>query len=512
MKPLFTVRALSLLLTAATRLVMEDPSGFLTKVRERLRTSSNPVLSRIPAVPLSSFPQDPSPARAAIERGELSKGIELIEARGKHATRAEKHLAQRTRERLGQLQAPPAPSASHASVEPGRHRVLHVLTNSLPYTNSGYTLRSQNILSAIQETGIAVRAVTRVAYPVLVGKIPNAESQSVDEIVYERLLPWSYPLSLRDRDELAIEMLVERARAFGATALHTTTDYKNAIVVSRAAEILGVPWIYEVRGELENTWLSRQPTELQKQAQQSEFYRMARNQETNYARAANAVVALSEISKKQLVERGVLAEKIHVIPNAVDEEFIGREFERSAIRRELGLPDIPLVGSVTAVVDYEGLDTLIESLQHLPIKAKVLIVGEGTARPGLEALAVSLGVRHRVIFAGRKSQDEIWKWYAALDVFAVPRNDTPVCRTVTPIKTLMAQSLGVPVVASDLPALREITGESEEYVEPGNSEALGEAIRNALRKKQQARENLQWIESRTWKRTGSRYQNLYDSL
>ena len=168
--------------------------------------------------------------------------------------------------------------------------------------------------------------------------------------------------------------------------------------------------------------------------------------------------ALSEISKKQLVERGVLAEKIHVIPNAVDEEFIGREFERSAIRRELGLPDIPLVGSVTAVVDYEGLDTLIESLQHLPIKAKVLIVGEGTARPELEALASSLGMRDRVIFTGRKPQDEIWKWYAALDLFAVPRKDTQVCRTVTPIKPLMAQSLGVPVVASDLPALREVTG------------------------------------------------------
>lgn len=512
MKPLFMARSLTLLLTTAIRLAKEDPGGFLMKVRERLRTSSNPVVSRIPTAFLSRFSQDPSPARAAIERGELSKGIELVEAGGKHATRAEKHLAQRSRERLEQLQFPPARSVSHASVEPGEHRVLHILTNSLPYTNSGYTLRSQNVLGAIQETGIAVRAVTRLAYPVLVGKIPNAESQSVDEIVYERLLPWSCPLRLRDRDELAIEMIVERARAFGATALHTTTDFKNAIVVSRAAEALAVPWIYEIRGELENTWLSRQPVGLQKEAQQSEFYRLARNQETSYAQAANSVVTLSEISKEQLVKRGVAADKIHVIPNAVDEQLIGREFDRPTIRRELGLPDSPLVGSVTAVVEYEGLDTLIQSLQFLPSETKALIVGEGTARPELEALASSLGMRDRVIFTGRKPQDEIWKWYAALDLFAVPRKDTQVCRTVTPIKPLMAQSLGVPVVASDLPALREVTGGFAKYVTPEDGEALAHGISDALDEKNLSARTFQWIMSRTWRRNGTRYQELYESL
>ncbi|AGF73054.1 glycosyltransferase family 4 protein [Corynebacterium halotolerans] len=513
MNPLFTLRILSLLVTASARLVTEDLSGFLAKLSERIRTSDNPVLSRIPSAPLSRIAPAQTPAREITNRGELSEGIALIDAQGGKASRSDRHLAQRTRERLEQLRVqPPAPVAQSSTAAPPEHRVLHVLTNSLPYTHSGYTLRSHNVLKAIQQTGIPVHAVTRLAYPVLVGKFPDTETQTIGGISYERLLPWSYPLSLQDRDDLAVEMIVERARAFGATVLHTTTDFKNAIVTSRAAEHLGIPWVYEVRGELESTWLSRQPAELQERAQQSEFYQLARSQETRYAQAANAVVTLSEISKQQLIDRGIEAGKIHVVPNAVDEQFIGRKFDRSAIRRELGLPDVPLVGSVTAVVDYEGLDTLIQSLQYLPAGSKVLIVGEGTARPALEELTASLGLDDRVIFAGRKPQNEIWKWYAALDLFVVPRKDTQVCRTVTPIKPLMAQSLGIPVVASELPALREVTGGFAEYVAPENAETLAKGISTALHRKDLSSETNQWIRSRTWRMNGTRYRELYGSF
>ncbi|MGD7003630.1 glycosyltransferase [Corynebacterium halotolerans] len=511
MKWKFRLRVFSLLASAVLRLVREDPTGFAIKVAERVRTSDSKLLSKVPRNLLSRLSLPPSEARKFIELGELSDGIKLVERQGRSANRSDRHLAQRTRERLQQL-TEPIPSSANSGERPTQHRILHVLTNSVPYTHSGYTVRSHNVLKSQRDAGLAVQGVTRLAYPVLVGKLPGSPVQIINGIEYHRLLPKSYPVSLLERDELAVAMIIAQAQYFGASILHTTTDFKNAMVVAKAAQRLGIPWVYEIRGELESTWLSKQPDYLQERAVASEFYRLARRQEAACARAADAVVTLSEIVKRQFVARGVSGEDIHVIPNAIDQRDLNREFDRSAIRAELGLPDISLVGTVTSVVDYEGIDTLIRALLHLPDSVEALIVGDGTARPGLEDLVRELGLDSRVHFVGRKPQEDIWKWYATLDVFVVPRKDLQVCRVVTPIKALMAQALEVPVVASDLPALREVTGGRAEYVPPEDSHSLAAGVRKQLQVPLTNDGDADWLASRTWTANADRYLRLYESL
>ena len=67
---------------------------------------------------------------------------------------------------------------------------------------------------------------------------------------------------------------------------------------------------------------------------------------------------------------------------------------------------------------------------------------------------------------------------AALDVFAVPRLDERVCRLVTPLKPVEAMAGGLPVVASDLPALREIVepGVTGELIPAGESARLADVL------------------------------------
>ncbi|TFI17767.1 glycosyltransferase WbuB, partial [Micrococcus endophyticus] len=71
--------------------------------------------------------------------------------------------------------------------EPGR--VLHVLTNSLPHTGSGYAQRSHSILASLRAEGFDVAAVTRPGYPVQIGVPWAAGRDTVDGIDYHRLLP-----------------------------------------------------------------------------------------------------------------------------------------------------------------------------------------------------------------------------------------------------------------------------------------------------------------------------------
>lgn len=488
------LRVASLLATAVYGMVREDPVGFCGKAAERLRTSSQPLARRVGRWLINRLPPSHSQQamREHLRKGNMSEAIWL----GREGSRGERFLARRTEEQKEQLTSPVPQGVPLRHNRTTTPRVLFVLTNSVPFTQSGYTERSHRTLQALARAGVCVEAVTRLAYPVLVGKLPRRATQTIDGITYNQLLPARYPVSLPERDNQSVEMIVRHARAMKATVLHTTTDFKNALVVSRAAEILGIPWIYEVRGELESTWLSRRPKEEQAEAKRSEFYQLTRAQETTAMQAASAVIALSQIAQEQFIARGVPAEKITVVPNAVDSELVGMKYDQREIRKELGLNDGPLVGTVTSVVDYEGLDDFLRALVDLP-KVRGLIVGDGTARPALEQLASELGIADRVTFAGRQPAETIWKWYAALDVFVVPRKDTEVCRVVTPLKALTAQALGVPVVTSDLPALREVTGGVAEYVSAEHPQDLAFGVSRAVEDRQGA-QGIVWAEKRTW--------------
>lgn len=510
-------RTSRLLCSAMFKMASDDPALFLEKVYQRLKQSYlRAGFKYLPAVPHRK-----TAVQRMFDEGQLRTLQEILSS-GTESTSyeelssADKHRVTRASERLQLLEKEVtrvnAGSVFRTLQKDGVPCVLFYLTNSLPHTMSGYTYRSHNTLLALKQSGIRVAAMTRLAYPLVIGKWPKNDCEVVEGIPYFRSLPRSYPGSLIKRLEIEVELLVEQAREFGANILHTTTDYNNALVVSEAARQLGIPWVYEVRGELESTWLSRQPAERQEALIKSDFYQLARGQETACMKSANAVVALSKVSKLQLLDRGVSEEKITVVPNGVREETVDVEFDQSSLRKELGLEDSLTVGTVTSVVGYEGIDVLLRAAAAIP-DVRVLIVGDGNARLELEILSKELGLSDRVSFVGRQPNESIWKWYAVLDAFVVPRKNTPVCRNVTPIKALQAQALGVPVIASDLPALREITGQRARYFQPEDAGELADCLRGlddyGAGKIEAGKE---WAKKHTWRYNACRYKKIYRDL
>lgn len=505
------LKAGTLLVSASLRFAFEDRHQFISKIIERLRqtriSGAAETIQRMIPEHWSSF--------SAIEQDFKLKNYSKLSSLAdtsqyQSLTRSEKKLISRAAEAEELLLREP-PDFVWESQQESEPRVLFYLTNSLPHTQSGYALRSQAMLEALSRRNVSVRAVTRLGYPITVGRFPKGVEETVTEIEYKRLLPATYPGSLIQRFEVSVDELVREASKFEANILHTTTDYNNALLVSEAARRLGIPWVYEIRGELEKTWLSKQKPEFSANPEKSEFYLRARAQELACMNAASAVITLSEISKFQLHERGVSMDKITVVPNAIEEGLIGREFAKDSLRAELGLPSGKIVGSVTSVVGYEGLDYLIRALRH-GLESTVLIVGDGVELPKLKTLAMKLGVSANVIFVGRQSNDDIWKWYAVMDIFVVPRKDTLVCRTVTPMKSVMAQGLGIPVVASDLPALREITGGLEDYVEPGNIDALTRTLNGLKPTSNRRMRAIEWARSHTWMSNAHRVSQIYSRL
>lgn len=400
-------------------------------------------------------------------------------------------------------------------------RVFHFLTNSLPWTRSGYTYRTQAVLHAQQQAGIDVRAATRLAYPTLIGRPWAGTEDNVDGVVYQRLEPLVLPAGQDERLYLQARMLLSKVRLEQPDVLQTTTNFHNALTVDSVARASGLPWVYEMRGNMEQSWIARQLPERQETLLSSERYTKMRERETEMALRANHVIVLSNVQREDLISRGVPSGRISVIPNSVDGDLLRVERDPRRAREKLGLPDGFWVGSVTAVVDYEGLPTLLHSVALLrgrgyPVKAA--IVGDGIALPGLRLLAEDLGISDHVVMPGRVSQEEALDWYAALDAFAIPRKSTEVTRTVTPLKGIQAMAMGVPLVVSDLPALVEAGAGAGQalVVPPDDPGALAESIEELMgdRALVQALSEAGRLAAadRTWNAAGQKYLDVYQSL
>ncbi|MEX3611022.1 glycosyltransferase family 4 protein [Rothia sp. LK2588] len=491
-------------------------------------------------------------ARAAWDSGAVSEAIALAED-GEAVSFARRLEGEAQLLRPGfelSLPARNIPNAAPEQAAPvageGEPRVLHLLTNSLPGTQSGYTLRTQRLLRALQDAGVSIYAQTRIAYPVMVGQLLAAEQVERQGVTYRRVLPWRLAVTHPERLRQWVGSACALARSNGVDLVHTTTNYPNALVAQAVAKALDVPWVYEARGVMEETWVShKKSARARDEAESSERFRLIRARETELMLASDHVITLSETMKELFVGRGVPAEKITVVPNAVEDDLFEKTLSPGEARARLAteIPrlaeplrasgaDTVWVGSVSSLVDYEGFDVLLRAVALLRARGldvRVLLAGDGVARPGLQRLAAELAafedqagnpIGEFAVLAGRLPAELAFVAHQALDIFAVPRTGARVCRSVTPLKPIEAMALGRPVVASDIPPLAELiagTGRPTGLVcSPESPQALAEAIER-LAADEKLRAELaaagrDFAATRTWSANARAVHALYERL
>jgi glycosyltransferase involved in cell wall biosynthesis len=180
---------------------------------------------------------------------------------------------------------------------------------------------------------------------------------------------------------------------------------------------------------------------------------------------------------EMMAAEGVASERIHTLAPGVDLARVAQEGAQRADLSHAG----PVVGYAGSLERSRGLGTLVAAagaIRERHPDGHVLIAGDGPARLGLLPGALE----GKIELAGRVSS--VPAVLAALDVCVFPSVDPGV-----PASLLEAAALGRPIVASDLPGIRELFTDGEEIilVPPHDAAALADAVSGLLDDPERAR-------------------------
>lgn len=177
-------------------------------------------------------------------------------------------------------------------------------------------------------------------------------------------------------------------------------------------------------------------------------------------RAADLLAAATSLGRAEVVSCGI-------------------DLERFAVARTLEAAHRPSLLFVGRLEEEKHVDELLSAFARLPptLGARLEIVGMGSLRPSLEALARALGIAGSVRFLGAVDDDELLAAYGRADVFVMPGT-----AELQSIATLEAMATGLPVVAADAMALPHLVHHDVNGLlyAPGDVDGLTSALARVL--------------------------------
>jgi glycosyltransferase involved in cell wall biosynthesis len=207
--------------------------------------------------------------------------------------------------------------------------------------------------------------------------------------------------------------------------------------------------------------------------------------------------AVSESTAEELVANGFPAAQVRIIHNAVDH---GIYKPSEAVRRVPGR--IVYLGRVKK---YKGIDYLVRALPEVRREiphAHLVVVGRGDDLPRLRALAGELGLEEAVRFVGFVDTGEKVRLLQEAEVMA-----TPSPKEGWGVTTIEANACGTPVVASDVPGLRDAVRNEETglLVPYGDVGALAGAVRRVLGdeslRRRLSEASIRWADRFHWEKS-----------
>lgn len=399
-----------------------------------------------------------------------------------------------------------------------RNRIMYCVHSTPVYNSNGYSTRTRGVTAAMTANGLDVRVVARAGYPWdTKTDIPQPTKRrsvtAVDGVDYVHL---TGPHEHHDPHHIIVQQMadafVREARLYRPSMIQAASNYRTGLAALIAARRLGIPFVYEVRGLWELTEASSKPG-----WEDSDRYAITKSLETFVATSADHVLAITQEVADVLITRGVDPARISLLPNGVDADqftplYPDLQMAKKIAARPLGVDGIPTIGFAGSMVDYEGLDDLLEAshlLHSEGVEHRVVLAGSGPAEPGLHQLAQKHKLEH-ISFLGRLPASDIPRLMSTIDIVVCPRKSTLITELVSPLKPLEAMASGRAVVISDVAPHHSIVGRDGRrgvLHRAGDAQHLAATLKPLLQdpdaRRRLGRHARRWIlEARTWAHLG----------
>ena len=223
---------------------------------------------------------------------------------------------------------------------------------------------------------------------------------------------------------------------------------------------------------------------------------------------ADLIVVVSDVSRDELVARGIEPGRVHVAPNGVDPDRYRPDLDGALVRRRHDLEGRTVIGFVGTFGMWHGAPVLARAARRVLAErpqARFLFVGDGRDRAECES--VLAGERERAVFTGLVPQEHGPAHLAAMDILAAPHVDNPDGTRFfgSPTKLFEYMAMGRAIVASRLEQIGQVLDDERTalLVPPGDETALAASLVRliddpALRARLGAAARARALERHTW--------------
>lgn len=397
-------------------------------------------------------------------------------------------------------------------------RILHILDHSIPL-QSGYVFRTLSILKEQRALGWKTFHLTSQKQGYC-----NISEEDIDNWHFYRTPSTSGAITkVPVLNQASIinsltRRLSEVVKIVRPDILHAHSPTLNVLPALRVARSLNIPVVYEVRAFWEDAAVDH--------GTNSEWgirYRLTRALESYALKRVDAVTTICKGLRNDILGRGILPDKVTVIPNAVNiENFRVGEKPDLKLSADLGLNGKLLLGFIGSFYAYEGLNILLQALPKILSQnpdIRILLVGGGPQEKELKAITRQLQIEDKVVFTGRVPHDQVQRYYNLIDVLVYPRLRMRLTDLVTPLKPLEAMAQGKILMASDVGGHLELIqdGETGIIFKSDNPDALATKALGLLSRydswpalRASARNFVET--ERNWQVSVARYKDVYGSL
>ncbi len=335
-------------------------------------------------------------------------------------------------------------------------------------------------------------------------------------------------------------------RAIGRTRqdLIFTRDLGLASLLLNVPRALRAPLLYEAHTIAADAAAARPELLTGAAAASPAKLRRLASREGRVWRDAEGYVTITEGLRRELERRFGPRTRIAVVPDGVRTAEDAENADQRQLREQDEITKFPVrsqtpvipgpipqpdaliptsftIGYAGHLYPWKGVELIIEAVMALN-DTKALIIGGHEQEPDLarvKALALELDCASRVTFTGLVPPREVAVRLREADVLVLPNPKSAISSEFTsPLKLFEYMASGRPIVASDLPSIREVLRHDENavLVEPGNPQALVAGIErikdDAELGRRIAAQALRDVRAFTWARRAEKLEALFASV